>query len=213
MNVARGRSTRRPPPRRRPARRGEGERLREELLAAADRLLLREGDADRVSVRAVAAEAGCAPGAVYLHFADRQELLFSVCERHFAELSRRVAAAEPHDDPVEALAAMGRAYVEFGTSHPEAYRVLFMTPAAPVEFTDERVAPAAAFGHLVAAVERCIEDGRFTRTDDAWLVATGLWTGVHGVTSLLIAKPAFPWPPLDELVTHVVEVATRGLTA
>jgi AcrR family transcriptional regulator len=200
--------------RRQPARRGEGDRLREELLAATERILLREGDADRVSVRAIAAQVGCAPGAVYMHFADRQDLLFAVCERHFAELDRRAeVAVAAHDDPVEALAAMGKAYVDFGLAHPEAYRVLFMTPAAPVEFTDERVAPAAAFDRLVGAVQRCIDAGRFADHSDAWLVATGLWSSVHGVTSLLVAKPAFPWPPVDQLVDHVLQVASRGLTA
>jgi hypothetical protein len=44
-------------------------------------------------------------------------------------------------------------------------------------------------------------------------VATNLWTAVHGVTSLLIARPDFPWPDLDRLRGLVVEVQSKGLQA
>jgi hypothetical protein len=48
---------------------------------------------------------------------------------------------------------------------------------------------------------------------DSFLVATGLWTGVHGITSLLIARPDFPWPEVDRLLGHVINVQRRGLSA
>ena len=56
-------------PRRR-ARRGEGERLREEILVAARELLAETNDADAVSVRAVAERVGVSTPSIYLHYAD-----------------------------------------------------------------------------------------------------------------------------------------------
>ena len=55
--------------------RGTGEKLRAELLDAADALLVESGDPAKVTVRGVAATVGVAPNAVYLHFADREALL------------------------------------------------------------------------------------------------------------------------------------------
>ena len=57
------------------ARRGEGERLREEILDAAERLLIETGNRDAVSIRAVAEAVGVTPPSIYLHFADKTELL------------------------------------------------------------------------------------------------------------------------------------------
>jgi len=48
-------------PRRHRARRGEGARLREEILAAGTRLLLETGDEEAVSIRAIAQAVGVTP--------------------------------------------------------------------------------------------------------------------------------------------------------
>ena len=36
---------------------------------------------------------------------------------------------------------------------------------------------------------------------------------MHGLASLLIAKPDFPWPPTEQLVEQVIEVHGAGLAA
>jgi AcrR family transcriptional regulator len=110
------------------ARRGEGERLREEIIAAAERLLIRSGDAEAVSIRAVADAVGVTPPSIYLHFTDKIELLFAVCARHFQALDHYMEKAVAGvDDPVEPLLRRGRAYIRFGLENPEPYRILFMS--------------------------------------------------------------------------------------
>ena len=59
-------------PRRVRAKRGDGERLRFEILDAVDTLLARGSKDDAVSIRAVADMVGCTPPAIYLHFFDKQ---------------------------------------------------------------------------------------------------------------------------------------------
>jgi hypothetical protein len=39
---------------------------------------------------------------------------------------------------------------------------------------------------------------------DAFRVTTSLWTGLHGIVSLRLSKPGFPWPPVDELVDRLL---------
>jgi AcrR family transcriptional regulator len=194
------------------ARRGDGLRLRDEILEATERLMLASGDADAVSIRAVANAVGVTPPSIYLHFADKVDLIFAVCERNFARLDEAMeAAAAGASDPVDELLRRGRAYVRFGLAHPEQYRILFMNPpsASPPRSQDPAVVGGDAFNHLVGAVRRGGEAGAIR--GDPLLASFTVWSAVHGLTSLLIAKPDFPWPPVDEFVEHVVQAQIAGL--
>jgi AcrR family transcriptional regulator len=200
-------------PRRKRAPRGQGERLREEILAAAERLLIETGDDEAVSIRAVADAVGVTPPSIYLHFEDKNALIFAVCERQFERLDRVTEeAAAGSDDPLESLRLRGKAYVRFGLENPEHYRILFMgkAKATPEGFDDERLRVAASFDHLVGAVQRCMDAGEIPHSD-AFFVALGMWIAVHGLTSLLIAKPDFPWPGAEDLVDHFCSVHVAGL--
>ena len=167
-----------------------------------------------MSIRAVADAVGVTPPSIYLHFADKTELVFAVCESHFARFEAAAEdAVDGVDDPLERVFRRGRAYVRFGLDNPEHYRIMFMSRAegVPERFVDERVvAASAAFSGLVEDVQACIDEGKLAG-DDAFLVACGMWATVHGVTSLMIAKPHFPWPPLDQLLDHTLVAWGRGL--
>jgi AcrR family transcriptional regulator len=199
-------------PRRRRARRGEGDQLRQQIIEAVERLLIETGDEQAVTIRAVADAVGVTPPSVYLHFADKDEMLFAVCERNFAELDRVTQeAAAGSDDPLESLALRGRAYVRFGVEHPEQYRILFMGKPSrtPETFGLERLGDAAAFGHLLEHVTACVQAGRIE--GDPLQVSLVLWAGVHGLTSLLISKPEFPWPELDQIADRLCRALVYGL--
>jgi len=202
--------------RRHRARRGDGALLRDELLAAATTLLVETGSADAVTIRAVAALAGCAPPSVYLHFPDKDALVFAVSQQQFLRLDEAVeAAADAHTDPLDRLRARARAYVRFGLDHPEHYRVLFMGHAddTPDFFDDTSMLRAASFAYLVENVRACLDAGVFRPELDPLRTAFGLWALVHGLTSLKISKPTVPWPPTDELVDDLCDAHVRGLLA
>ncbi len=205
---------RRPPSegRRRRALRGEGDRLREEILQAAEELLVAAGNPSAVSIRAVASAVGVTPPSIYLHFADKDELIWAVCDRQFTELATRMRAAAQGQDPLGALTAMGRAYIQFGLENPEQYRIIFMNreEREPPWVTPEHMADLTAFGDLLAAVEQAIDTGA-VRPVDPFLISLGLWAAVHGVTSLLVAKPGFPWPDHRGLVDHMLRTQLEGL--
>lgn len=198
------------------AARGEGDRLREELLDAAGALLAETGDADRVSIRGVCARVGVTPPSVYLHFEDKDALIFAVCGREFARLDSFMAeAAAGATDPVDALRRRGRAYVEFGLEHPEHYRLLFMSRHSGIRKPEAQpeLPGTDAFQHLVDAVEACIDAGEFPPETDAYAAATTIWTAVHGVTSLLITLPEFPWGDVDDLIDRSCTTQLRALRA
>jgi AcrR family transcriptional regulator len=198
------------------ARRGEGELLHTEILDAAERLLIETGSEEAVSIRRIADAVGVTPPSIYLHFADKEELLFAVCERQFEELDRVTEEAVVGvDDPLDELYRRGKAYVRFGLEHPEQYRILFMRGADhAMDPTDEtRIRKASAFDHLVDAVARCIDRGALPKDSDPFAVALELWAVVHGVTSLIISKPAFGWPDADALTDHLLTATCAGLVA
>jgi AcrR family transcriptional regulator len=184
--------------RRRRLPKGAGRQLREEILTATERMLLDTGSFEAVSIRAVADAVGVTPPSIYRHFADKTALIFEVCTRHFGALESYIGERCKHiEDPVASLAALGRAYVEFGIANPEPYRIMFMTrpDTVPIEFQGEVLAESAAFADLMTWVQRCIDAGRFRpEYDDAYRLSLGFWARVHGMTSLLISKPGIPWP-------------------
>jgi AcrR family transcriptional regulator len=193
------------------ARRGQGDRLRDEIVAATADLLEQAGDQDAVSIRAIADAVGVSPPSIYLHFPDKTALLFAVCAARFRELDQVMeAAAAPAIDPLDEIRRRGAAYIRFGLEHPEQYRILFMGREEPMGFSEEHLADASAFDHMVEAVTRAMRAGLVADGDPA-VVTIGLWAAVHGLTSLLIAKPDFPWPPVEELTEQVLRMCSQGV--
>jgi AcrR family transcriptional regulator len=72
--------------RRRPNARGQGERLREEIISAAVSMLDDLADDEALSLRAVARVVSIAATSVYLHFPDRDALVLAAMERCHHEL-------------------------------------------------------------------------------------------------------------------------------
>ena len=198
------------PTHRRRARRGEGDRLREEILDAAERLLIERGSEDAVSVRAIADAVGVTPPSIYLHFADKEELFVAVCDARFEELDRRSEeAAAGATDPMDEVRRRGEAYIRFGLDNPEQYRILFLNPQPDTKSADQ-VEKWACLQHMVEAVARAMDTGMIASADP-FFVTLELWAAAHGLTSLLITKPNVPWPPIDDLVNGLLDMCGLGL--
>jgi len=192
------------------ARRGEGDRLRGEILAAAEDLLVETADESAVSIRAIADRVGVTAPSIYRHFADKDTLLLSVVEMVFGRLDAALeAAAAGAADPFDEIRRKGRAYVDFGLAHPEHYRLLFMCKDDRKKDHDldgPAVAGAGAFNHLQETVERIIDlAAPGVPRPDPYVMTCAIWTGVHGVTSLRIAMPGFPWPAIDEQLSMLAQ--------
>jgi AcrR family transcriptional regulator len=186
--------------------------LRQEILSAARELFAKEGY-ESVSMRRVAERIEYSPTTIYLYFRDKQELIRQVCEETFVQLTRKlekVIAAEA--DPVAKLKAGLRAYVDFGIRHPDHYRVSLMMPHPHDTGKAFDLEPGAkAFQILVNGVAACVQAGRF-RGNDVMAIAQALWSTVHGVTSLQVAKgDGFPWVDRGMLIDLTIDSIVRGL--
>lgn len=185
--------------------RGQGARLRGELIEAASRLLAAGGDADQLSIRAVAGAAGVTPPSIYRHFADRTALLHAVVEERFRDFDRRLTEAEGSGrDPFDALRRRCAAYLAFARQHPGYYQVLFSTTALGPEGVGTQGGSAhpgnASLRALVDGVQRCLDAGAGSADRDAFSVAIQLWAWLHGLVDLRISKPEIPWPATEHLL-------------
>jgi AcrR family transcriptional regulator len=188
-----------PTPRSRNAR-GSGDRLRDEILLAAEELL-RDIPGEALTLRAVARAAGITAPSIYRHFTDRVAIMRAVAERAFDELERTLSNAAAELTGTDRLSAICGAYLAFATERPQRYRLMFggvWNAAEPEGASASDLQERAQIGQgpfllLVQAVEHVVAAGDSTSTDPV-ADATALWVGLHGIASLRQTTPLFPWP-------------------
>lgn len=201
------------------ARKGEGDKLRDDILDAAETLLAERGHPDAVSVRAIADRVGVSPPAIYLHFADKVELFFACCSRRFVELGEHMEAAAAREaTALGRLEAMGRAYMQFGLERAEQYAVMMLGPVPDsLEITDLSDLPGAqALSMTAVAVGEGIAAGELHPDLDPEATAVTLWAVCHGTVMVLLSKrgsTALPMPAEDLVVDHTLAIVRRGLRA
>ena len=195
----------------------EKEELRQGILDAARELFATEGY-ENVSMRKIAEKIDYSPTTIYLYFKDKDELLRSVCEETFTKLVKKFEDIVANtSDPIEQLRQVGRAYIGFGLDHPNHYKVTFMQAGRPGPMEDQKFDYHGSMGEkcflqLRSIVEECVQQ-RKIRAVDLDTTSQALWAVVHGITSLLISHPDFPWVDKDRLIDQVIDVMTEGLKA
>jgi AcrR family transcriptional regulator len=186
-------------------RRGEGTRLRSELIEAARGLLMTAAQESDVSIRAVTRAAGAAPQSFYLQFTNLDELLYEVYALEAGLLREALAAAaETAPDPVAALRAVCQAYCEYAEQYPGRYRAMTGVRGQAHDAWDPAELPGQpALVVVVGAVSAALEAAGRLDVDSRAATAS-LWAWLHGVVVLRADRPAFPWPPLEEMLDTMV---------
>jgi AcrR family transcriptional regulator len=195
------------------ARKRSREFNREEILDAA-RLMFLDHGYEAVTIRKIAAAIHCAPGTIYLHFADKGEIFESLCSETFHKLNARLAAiAGDDDDPLECVRRGGRAYIAFALEHPSHYQVTFLTARKGNEKNrDDNILDAGlqCFGNLQRMVARCAQ-ADCLRVNDVDEVSQVIWSSLHGLVSLLIMHGEFPFVEQSRLVERHLDVLIAGI--
>ena len=202
-------------PARRRNRRGEGDRLREEIVTAASQVIGETGDDSALTLRGVARRIGIAAPSIYRHFPDVGKLKMAVVQRSFADFAAaRDAADGDGDDPAAALLARCRAYLAFALANPGPYRYLF-SQHAPTGDPARPPVSLPTFQALANSITRCQQAGQARADDDPHWLAAQVWAALHGLVLLHLNAPGFPWPgPLeqmaDQAVARLIQLETPG---
>jgi AcrR family transcriptional regulator len=186
-------------------KRGQGISRRGEILEAAKRIFIEEG-VTHATMRRIASAVGVSSTALYVYFPDKTAILSALAEAMFAELLTVLEATGRDDLPtIERVRAGLRAYIMFGLSRPDEYRLIFLTPARGIKVEDAD----RSFEILEGYVAELIGSGQF-RPGSPAATSEAIWACVHGVTALLLDQPEHIVTPPEQLVEQVIDLAIRG---
>ena len=197
--------------------RGQGHLRRPEILAAAKQMFLTDGY-EAFTTRKLAARVGLSQTGLYVYFRSKEELFDTLCRQSFVALGedfrRAVAGA---GEGMSRLRALGLAYIQFGLAHPDEYRLTFLEGPGlnkmdPAGLDPDR--PSGA-GHNVfliirAELQRLSEAGDM-RQADLTVATHTIWFGLHGLVSILIARPGYLRAGREVLIEDLLDSLENGL--
>lgn len=205
---------------RKPQTAEEQAQTRARILAAARDVYNSEGFG-AVTMRNVARHTGYSAAALYRYFGSHLELVRGIWQDS-VDLMRDEAEAvfAAHDDPVERVEALLRAYAAFATTEPAAFRSTFLHTVVPGEDAEviRREGPLPALDPREGTAYRLIRDaiadavkaGRFPPMD-VELAAQTLWGAIHGVVSLQFHFIRFPFGAENERIDAAVRMIMAGI--
>lgn len=186
--------------------RGHGALLRDEILAAAVRVIDGADSEAEVSLRGIAREAGIAAPSVYAHFDDLDRVLEAVAESSWVQVSDEIAEhVQQAIDPRERLLIGCRVYVSFAQRHPLRYALMTQDGHAP---------PAArrALAVVTRGLLACRGETPDSDSDpDSDRIAAALSVALHGVAMLHRTDAPNLWLSdfsTDEVIGTLVDGAT-----
>lgn len=203
-------------------------RVRESIIAAAERVFAREGESG-LSIRRLAEEIDYSPSAIYKYFGSKEELVDELKEAFFERLLDRVDQSSATDMPFEDRAkACVTTYVETAMTRPYHYAAAF-SASQPESVCPERLPTSweafletykgKAFSILIDMVTEGQALGVFDRSLDPVLAAKSVWAASHGLAMLLTQIPKFqgmfpkdhPAGGATDFVAFHADIIFRGL--
>jgi AcrR family transcriptional regulator len=189
--------------------RGQGERLKDELVDAAMRLLDRS-PSTALSLRLVAREAGIAPPSVYRQYDDAQSMMTEIvteCWRQMGEAMENAAARGRGGSALERLNARMTGFVHYAMDRPSRYNLLFATqpidPQAGVALPGPLV---PAYRSVERSMEEIMAEGGKLPMRDVQSSALLIIASSHGRIALARLAPNRPGNSAKEVARFVSEV-------
>jgi AcrR family transcriptional regulator len=201
-----------------PKTEAERQQFRTLIIDAARELFVTLGY-ESVTMREIAKRIGYSATSIYLHFEDKESLLLAVCDTDMLALAASLQEIMQITDPVERMKVLGLGYAEFALTHPNQYRMLFMTPREPcdpeISTVKQNSAEQDAYFQLKTVVGDVYLAGKFKpEYKDPELIAQTIWAGMHGVCSLqiIMSKDSWVnWRDIELRIRTMQDIMMQGL--
>ena len=179
------------------------------LMKAAADLLASEGP-EALTVRRIAATAGCSTMGLYSRFGGKDGVVERLWLDGFTRLRAALEAAPVTDDPLHDLEQIGVTYRRWALDNATSYGIMFnraVPDFAPSE--EAKGVSIGSFGIVVDAVRRAQAKGHFPRAEPED-IAQVVWAVAHGSVSLEIAGMTGPYP---ERMPARASIACKAIVA
>lgn len=141
------------------------------ITSAARECFVQEGYG-LATVDGIAERAGRTKGAVYHHFADKQELFRHVFLAEQRTMADRIVTAAAHEDPVESLARGLSAYLDLVARSPQSAQLTLVQAPRVLGWQEWRTCDDGPFrALLVTSIAAIADAGRFRSPIDAAVLA------------------------------------------
>lgn len=193
------------------------ERQRDALVSAAERAIAAKGLAG-LRARDLAAEIGCALGAIYNLVEDMDELVLRVGSRTLARLDEALGHAGQAGEPAsareatDALVAIARTYCTFARENLRLWRTLF-----EYRMAEGAIVPEWAVSEQMAMFRYILAPLRTLRPHagepELILLSRTLFSAVHGIVMLGLEEKLVAVPPaaLDGQIEVIARMLGKGL--
>jgi AcrR family transcriptional regulator len=186
--------------------------LQRDVIVAAARAMIVAGGLEAFSLRRLGRQLGVTAPALYAHVDSKQELIRAVAEIEIGRLAADFESVRD-TDPIERIRAHGRAYVAYARENPELFRLILL---APPDLDVATLPPGAslavtteAFASASKAIDEAIAAGAI-RSDNPLLVALTLWSGAHGVATVLSLGLGLPRELEDAMTDEITDRILAG---
>jgi AcrR family transcriptional regulator len=148
---------------------------------------------------------------LYRLFANKDDLMDHLIARGYDGVRGRYDAIEKRKDlePLKILTEILNAYCDYALNHPNHYQMWFETGVFSLEAGQLKMRHGSlefvVFRPWLESIEACREIGLFPGRD-RFEVFQILWARVHGLISLRLHHPDFPWLPAEEHLAEVLDL-------
>lgn len=194
-----------------PRRTRNTEQTREQILEAARQLFIDEGY-EAVSVRKIAERAKITHGTIYVHFKDKDDLLYQVSEEQFNRLLSRLRRLPRSREPIRRLEEALLEAIRFGIEHPNDYQLMMglqTTYGGPKSAYLWGPNAGQVEDFLRGLIREAVEEGEveIKQPDIDLSVVLAL---IHGLV-LICADPSVDHEQADAIAQRAVQLVLRGM--